>query len=168
MRSGDKRLLKLKEREPRQYALEEYVAVRNGDSESEDAPYGETREEELLRRTRELNSITREEPERLEVWKELVHHQDKRFSLSKKSEMTQMSEKKVSILEKALGHHPGNSDLLLMLMKERGTIEPPEEHMKTWESVLRQNPGALPLWEEYLEVHKSASDAVAFSLQRGC
>jgi hypothetical protein len=60
----------------------------------------------ITRRTRELNQQTRERPHDVKKWLEFVAFQDEMVDLGKKQSRTQLVDKKLSILERALDDNP--------------------------------------------------------------
>ncbi|RVW74528.1 hypothetical protein CK203_053784 [Vitis vinifera] len=78
----------------------------------------ESWEDEVLRKTREFNKMSREHPHDEKIWLSFADFQDRIASMQpQKGARLQTLEKKISILEKATELNPENEELLLCLMK---------------------------------------------------
>ncbi|KAH7550660.1 hypothetical protein JRO89_XS13G0240400 [Xanthoceras sorbifolium] len=113
----------------------------------------ESWEDEVLRKTREFNKLTREHPHDEKAWLAFVEFQDSVASKqSNKGARTQILEKKISILEKAVELNPDNEELLLSLMKAYQRRDSTEVLIVRWEKVLMQHSGSYKLWRQFLRV----------------
>lgn len=113
----------------------------------------ESWEDEVLRRTKEFNKLSRESPHDEKVWIAFAEFQDKVASKQPhKGARLQILEKKISILEKAIELNPDNEDLLLSLMKAYQRRDSNEVLTKRWEKILMQHSGSYKLWREFLHV----------------
>ncbi|KAJ4835452.1 hypothetical protein Tsubulata_042729, partial [Turnera subulata] len=113
----------------------------------------ESWEDEVLRRTREFNVLTREHPHDDKVWLDFAEFQDKVASMQpQKGARLQTLEKKISILEKATELNPDNEGLLLCLLKAYQRRDSTDVLIGRWEKVLIHHSGSCKLWKEYLRV----------------
>lgn len=113
----------------------------------------ESWEDEVLRKTREFNKMTREHPHNISVWLDLAEFQDKIASKQpQRGARLQMLEKKISILEKAAELNPEDEDLLLSLLKAYHNRDSADVLIGRWEKVLMQHSGSIKLWREFLRV----------------
>lgn len=125
----------------------------NDGSQEKSKPLEESWEDEVLRRTKEFNKMSRESPHDEKVWIAFAEFQDKVASKQpQKGARLQTLEKKISILEKAVELNPDNEDLLLSLMKVYQKRDSNEVLTKRWEKILMQHPGSYKLWKEFLRV----------------
>lgn len=116
----------------------------------------ESWEDEVLRKTREFNRMTREHPQNETVWLAFAEFQDKVASMQpQKGARLQTLEKKISILEKATELHPDSEDLLLALMNAYKTRDSSDGLIRRWEKILTANSGSFKLWREFLRVVQS-------------
>ncbi|EOY21548.1 UPF0614 protein C14orf102, putative isoform 2 [Theobroma cacao] len=113
----------------------------------------ESWEDEVLRKTREFNKLTREHPHDEKAWLAFAEFQDKVASMQRqKGVRLQTLEKKISILEKATELNPDNEQLLLCLMKAYQKRDNTDVLVGRWESILSQHSGSYMLWKEFLHV----------------
>ena len=117
---------------------------------------GESTNDYLTRRTREFNGSTRSRPHDLGLWLRFAEFQDEfRTQTRKKSEATQLSEKKLAIIQRGLSHHPGSEMLLLALMHESAKVEDAAAVERRWEHVLCRHPESPTLWKAYIAQRKA-------------
>ncbi|KAJ8771951.1 hypothetical protein K2173_027128 [Erythroxylum novogranatense] len=115
--------------------------------------FEESWEDEVLRKTREFNKLTREHPQDVKVWLDFAEFQDRVASMQpQKGARIQMLEKKISILEKATEMNPDDEDLLVYLMKAYQQRESIDVLIGRWEKVLMRHSGSYKLWKEYLHI----------------
>lgn len=113
----------------------------------------ESWEDEVLRKTREFNKLTREHPYDEKGWLAFADFQDTVASKQpRKGARLQILEKKISILEKAVELNPDNEELLLSLMKSYQGRDNTDVLIGRWEKVLMQHSGNYKLWREFLHV----------------
>ncbi|PIN25545.1 hypothetical protein CDL12_01738 [Handroanthus impetiginosus] len=113
----------------------------------------ESWEDEVLRKTKEFNKMTRERPQDESIWLEFAEFQDKVASMQPhKGARLQTLEKKISILEKATELNPDSEDLLLSLMKSYQSRDSTDVLIKRWEKILTANSWSYKLWREFLRV----------------
>ncbi|TYJ42699.1 hypothetical protein E1A91_A03G105500v1 [Gossypium mustelinum] len=113
----------------------------------------ESCEDEVLRRTREFNKLTREHPHDEKAWVDFAEFQDKVASMQRqKGVRLQTLEKKISILEKATELNPDNEQILLCLMRAYQKRDNTDVLIGRWENVLMQHSGSYVLWREFLHV----------------
>nr|XP_023927118.1 protein NRDE2 homolog isoform X2 [Quercus suber] len=113
----------------------------------------ESWEDEVLRRTRDFNKLTRENPHDEKVWLAFAEFQDRVAGMQpQKGARLQTLEKKISILEKAAELNPENEDLLLCLLKAYQNRDNIDVLISRWEKILMQHPGSYKLWREFLHV----------------
>ncbi|KAL6911563.1 hypothetical protein ACP4OV_000368 [Aristida adscensionis] len=110
----------------------------------------ESWEDEILRRTREFNKMTREHPHDEKVWLAFAQFQDKVASTQpQKAARLQTTERKISILEKAVELNPDNEELLLCLLKSYGERDS-TDLLGKWERILTKHSDSCKLWKQYL------------------
>ncbi|WCJ42165.1 Nuclear exosome regulator NRDE2 [Euphorbia peplus] len=113
----------------------------------------ESWEDEVLRKTREFNKLTRERPHDEKVWMDFAEFQDKVANkLPQRGARLQMLEKKISIIEKAVELNPDNEELLVYLLKAYQRRDSSDVLIARWEKVLTGRSGSAKLWKEYLRV----------------
>ncbi|XP_065849215.1 uncharacterized protein [Euphorbia lathyris] len=113
----------------------------------------ESWEDEVLRKTREFNKLTREHPYDEKLWIDFAEFQDRVANkLPQRGARLQMLEKKISIMEKAVELNPDNEELLLYLLKAYQRRDSSDVLIARWEKVLMGHPGSAKLWKEYLRV----------------
>ncbi|KAK4280619.1 hypothetical protein QN277_012222 [Acacia crassicarpa] len=113
----------------------------------------ESWEDEVLRKTREFNKLTRERPHDENVWLAFAEFQDKVAGMQRqKGARLQTLEKKISILEKAVDLNPDNEELLLCLLKAYQMRDSSDILIGRWEKILLQHPSSCKLWTEFLRV----------------
>ncbi|XP_077230808.1 uncharacterized protein LOC143863910 [Tasmannia lanceolata] len=113
----------------------------------------ESWEDEVLRRTKEFNKMSREFPHDEKVWVAFADFQDKVAGKQpQKAARLQTLEKKISILEKAVELNPDNEELLLCLLRAFQGRDNSDIFMERWEKVLMQHSGSCNLWKEFLRI----------------
>ncbi|KAE8678347.1 hypothetical protein F3Y22_tig00111427pilonHSYRG00550 [Hibiscus syriacus] len=113
----------------------------------------ESWEDEVLRKTREFNKLTREHPHDEKAWLSFAEFQDKVASMQRqKGVRLQTLEKKISILEKATELNPDNEQILLCLMRAYQKRDNTDVLIGRWENVLMLHSGSYMLWREFLHV----------------
>ncbi|KAM3244024.1 hypothetical protein ACQJBY_055750 [Aegilops geniculata] len=111
----------------------------------------ESWEDEILRSTKEFNKMTRECPHDEKIWLAFAQFQDKvASSQPQKAARLQTTERKISILEKAVELNPDNEELLLCLLKSYGERDSSESLFGKWEKILMEHPDSCKLWKQYL------------------
>lgn len=118
-----------------------------------ESPPEQTREEEILQRTREFNAAIRERPEDLQLWLDFAAFQDEAAAgggARRGRERAAAAEKKISILERALTHHPGADALLLALLEAAAAVCDPDELQQRWQRALAVHGGSARLWHAYM------------------
>ncbi|TMW97049.1 hypothetical protein EJD97_006322 [Solanum chilense] len=124
-----------------------------GDAISGNAVVEESLEDEVYRKTKEFNKMTRERPHDEQIWLAFAQFQDKVASMQpQKGARLQTLEKKISILEKATELNPDSEDLLLSLMSAYQSRDSIDDLISRWEKILIQNSGSCTLWREFLRV----------------
>lgn len=124
-----------------------------GDAISGNAVVEESVEDEVFRKTKEFNKMTRERPHDAQIWLAFAQFQDKVASMQpQKGARLQTLEKKISILEKATELNPDSEDLLLSLMNAYQSRDSIDDLITRWEKILIQNSGSCTLWREFLRV----------------
>ncbi|OMO86645.1 Tetratricopeptide-like helical [Corchorus capsularis] len=125
----------------------------DGSSVSNNSVIEESWEDEVLRKTREFNKLTREHPHDEKVWLAFAEFQDKVASSQRqKGVRLQTLEKKISILEKASELNPDNEQILLCLMKAYQKRDNTDVLIGRWENLLMQHSGSYMMWREFLHV----------------
>ncbi|XP_008240390.1 PREDICTED: protein NRDE2 homolog [Prunus mume] len=127
--------------------------VDGDDSLSRTSVVEESWEDEVIRKTREFNKLTREQPHDEKVWLAFAEFQDRIADMQpQKGARLQTLEKKISILEKAAELNPDNEDLLLSLLKAYQSRDSSDVLISRWERILIQHSGSYKLWREFLRV----------------
>jgi hypothetical protein len=67
-----------------------------------------------------------------------------------KAARLQTTERKISILEKAVELNPDSEELLLCLLKSYGKRDSTETLLAKWEQILTKHPDSCKLWKQYL------------------
>ncbi|KAJ9542452.1 hypothetical protein OSB04_028958 [Centaurea solstitialis] len=113
----------------------------------------ESWEDEVLRKTKEFNRMTREQPYNEKIWLEFANFQDKVESRQpQRGARLQTLEKKISILEKAAELNPDNEELLLALMNAYQRRDNNDVLIGRWEKLLTHHSGSYKLWREFLHL----------------
>lgn len=157
-----KRLRLLAPKQPMLVGSDDYIPFSDAHLSQEGVDHGSTSkaslveeswEDEVLRKTREFNQLTREHPHDEKVWLDFAEFQDRVAKLQpQKGARLQMLEKKISILEKAVELNPDNEELLLYLLKVYQSRDSTDMLIGRWEKVLMGHSGSSKLWKEYLHV----------------
>ncbi|KAJ8457921.1 hypothetical protein OPV22_030847 [Ensete ventricosum] len=136
----------------------DFVPLSDSHSSAENVP-SETREleesweDEVIRRTRDFNKMSRDCPHDEKVWLDFSEFQDKIASTQpQKAARMQMLEKKISILEKAVELNPNSEDLLLCLLKSYQRRDSIDTSIEKWERILIRHSESCKLWKEFLLV----------------
>lgn len=120
-----------------------------------------------LQKIGEYNKRLRETPDDISLWLDFVKYQDSADvenmtgveQVSGKNERKlsrrAMLEKKISILDKALEHNPGNIDLLLAKIEVNSEILDSSMINKELERLLFVHPANAKLWKYYLMSNQS-------------
>nr|CAB3264441.1 protein NRDE2 homolog [Phallusia mammillata] len=107
-----------------------------------------------------LNILTREEPNNISVWMQLVNLQDKIGG--KNVRVT--TEKKIAVLDKAISSNPRNVDLKLERLQQFESVS--EDSEREWKDLVFQHPGNRKAWEAYiLHSKKQASHNISKTLK---
>ncbi|KAL4578898.1 hypothetical protein LXL04_015029 [Taraxacum kok-saghyz] len=113
----------------------------------------ESWEDEVLRKTKEFNIMTREQPHNEKFWLEFANFQDKVESRQpQRGARLQILEKKISILERAVEVNPDNEELLLALMSAYQRRDNNDVLIGRWEKLLMHHSGSYKLWREFLRI----------------
>ncbi|URE46950.1 hypothetical protein MUK42_32857 [Musa troglodytarum] len=128
------------------HSSSENVLSKNGELE-------ESWEDEVIRRTRDFNKMSRDCPHDEKVWLDFAEFQDKIASTQpQKAARMQMLEKKISILEKAVELNPNSEELLLCLLKSYQGRDSIDTSIEKWERILIRHSESCKLWKEFLLV----------------
>ncbi|PRP76931.1 hypothetical protein PROFUN_06209 [Planoprotostelium fungivorum] len=129
---------------------------------------GESLEEWVTRRTRQLNAATRERPDELKVWLDFIQFQTKLSDMgfAGREKLSGLLEKKISIYQKALEYHPDSVQLMLGLVREGKALWTVEKTEQVWTAILQQArpQNVVEIWIEYLR--HSRSSFQLFSITR--
>ncbi|KAG8378654.1 hypothetical protein BUALT_Bualt07G0007800 [Buddleja alternifolia] len=152
-----KRMRILASRKSSRSLVSDYIPLLDEGSDSEVVSsatiFEESWEDEVLRKTKEFNKMTRERPQDESQWLAFADFQDKVASMqSHKGVRLQTLEKKISILEKATELNPDSEDLILSLMKAYHSRDSTDVLIRRWEKILTSNSGSYKLWREFLRV----------------
>lgn len=113
----------------------------------------ESWEDEVLRKTKEFNILTREHPHNEKHWLEFANFQDKVESRQpQRGARLQTLEKKISILERAVEVNSDNEELLLALMNAYQRRDNNDVLIGKWEKLLMHHSGSYKLWREFLRI----------------
>ncbi|KAG9151669.1 hypothetical protein Leryth_001969 [Lithospermum erythrorhizon] len=142
---------------PLRTLVTDFIPLSDESSSSESLSWSavveESWEDEVLRKTREFNKLTRESPHDEKVWLAFAEFQDKVSNMqTHKGARVQTLEKKISILEKATELNPDSEQLLLSLMNAYRSRDSTDLLISRWEKILVQNSGSYKLWREFLLV----------------
>ena len=100
-----------------------------------------------------LNKCTKEQPEDIENWFNLVDFQN---CLFEKSQIRTIHERKISILDKAIGANPNHLDLKLKRIQLLCAIS--QDSKRDWDNLIFQHPLSLKCWLLYIESYMSSSN----------
>lgn len=181
-KSEKEKLKQLEQEEGQDYrSVAGLVKDEDLDAQSDDAfeaeEGGESYDEFVKRRNREFEQHLQANPADVKVWLDRVAFQDEvhgnfsrdiekaRRNIRSIADRRSIAEVKISILDKALQTCCGASavPLQLALMKHGSDIWDTAELMKRWQALLRENPGTMPLWIEYVSFRQTA--ATVFTVQ---
>ena len=104
--------------------------------------------------SKEIHSQLQSDPNDITLWLKLVRLQDKLVpgdAFGKKKKSRAILEKKLSIFEKALDHHPYDSRLIMGYMECYQQIHDTSSILNKWDDILYDNPHNYSLWKLYLE-----------------
>ena len=144
-----------------------YIQGKGTDSQTDDVMV--TEGNILYRTVAEFNRKTRENPHDVDMWIEFVDFQDKlaHEDISNR-QFTESSilDKKISIIQKAIEHNPGNITLKIKYLDLcKGTMAP-ESVIKEMEQLLFIHPTNMLLWKQYIIFHQSCLSI--FTVSRVC
>ncbi|XP_032240468.2 nuclear exosome regulator NRDE2 [Nematostella vectensis] len=141
---------------------------------------GGTMEEYTSHYTSELNKKLRENPHDIAAWLELVDHQQEVVSkgqlragfteaLNEKKKRNQavITEKQISVLEKALEQNPSSEILIHKHLELCSEIWSVEDLRQRWNKVVFTHPNKVNLWHEYLRFTQSRFSSFSFSKAQG-
>ena len=123
--------------------------------EQEEEEEGESLEDMLTRRTKEFNISTRERPEDVANWLNFVALQDEFLQVQSRRNVTAITEKKVAILIRALGHNPTSEQLLVTYLETIEDQVEPDKLQHLWEAVVSKHSAKVAIWRAYL-LHKKS------------
>lgn len=112
---------------------------------------GETAEEALLRRTRELNAAVHSNPGDESLWLRLAEFQSEALPLGRgragasAAESAAVAEKKIAILQRALLAHPRSERIVLALLTAAREVAAPADLAHRWEVALKHHSGSALL-----------------------
>ncbi|XP_071702541.1 uncharacterized protein [Rutidosis leptorrhynchoides] len=113
----------------------------------------ESWEDEVLRKTKEFNKMTREHPYNEKYWLDFANFQDKVESRQRqRGARLQTLEKKISVLEKAVELNPDNEEILIALMNAYQRRDNNDVLIGRWEKLLTYHSGSYKLWREFLRL----------------
>ncbi|GAB4835270.1 hypothetical protein Ancab_000179 [Ancistrocladus abbreviatus] len=170
-----KRIRVLAPEKPDQVVLDSFIPLMDHHDESSGGSSGlgkavvieESWEDEVLRKTKEFNRMTRENPRSVRMWLDFAEFQDQVASRQpQKGARLQTLEKKISILEKATELNPDDDDLLLSLLKAYQGRDSTDILIGRWEKILLQHPDNCKLWREFLRVVQGQFSTFKVSEQR--
>ncbi|KAL6559327.1 hypothetical protein OROGR_004444 [Orobanche gracilis] len=140
-----KRVRVLVSRKPVKSSVNVYIPLLD-ENPNEKIVEEESWEDEVFRKTKDFNKMTRERPLDESVWLAFAEFQDKVASMQPhKGVRLQTFEKKISILEKATEFNPGSEDLLLSIMNAYQRRDSTEVLIRRWEKILTSNSGSYKL-----------------------
>ncbi|XP_076894745.1 uncharacterized protein LOC143547132 [Bidens hawaiensis] len=151
-----KRLRIIAPKDAPQEIVTDFIPLSNDSSLIDDQPANpslveESWEDEVLRKTKEFNKMTREQPYNDKIWLQFAEFQDKVESRQpQRGARLQTLEKKISILEKATEVNPDNEELLLALMSAYQRRDNNDVVVGKWEKLLTHHSGSYKLWRAFL------------------
>lgn len=113
-----------------------YFSRKYWEAETEQAlapPTNTLPEEEFTAKNKEFNKILAQNPKNANAWVEYIHHQDR---MPMRTTKTQMAEKKIEIIEKALVHNHGNEKLYKLYVEIVDSTYPSFEVSKFLDKLL--------------------------------
>jgi hypothetical protein len=120
----------------------------------------------VTKRNSELVRKTREQPENLQAWKDLIDHQEAMMKLDRSTSELSPSDKqhladvRISTYEQALrktiNDQPAQVELYLGLLHEARRHWDEPKLANKWQSVLAEHPCSISLWLEYLDFIQSS------------
>lgn len=115
-------------------------------------------EMELTQKTAIYNKTVFEQPNNVEMWLEFIDFQDVIFKFEKNYKKGSVAkglranaERKLSILEKALGHNPNSEALHRKRLQILVSVYPSDELQKQLSDLLNKDQGNIILWQGYIE-----------------
>jgi hypothetical protein len=121
---------------------------------------------EVTKKNSELVRMTREQPENLQAWKDLIDHQEAMMKLDRSTSELSPSDKqhladvRISTYEQALRKttrdQEAQVELHLGLLHEARRHWDEPKLAKKWQSVLAEHPCSISLWLEYLDFIQSS------------
>lgn len=149
--SEAKRLFFLSRQDKDQKMLENYIPLQSEEIQAtNDEKREESYEEYLLRKNKEFNEQTQEEPYNIDLWIDFIFFQDEYLTIGKKQTKLGIIEKKISIYEKALSLNPNSERLLLGLLSEAQQIWDSEKVANKWEKTIKEHSQNPKMWKEYI------------------
>eukprot|EP00053_Salpingoeca_punica_P017051 m.163047 g.163047 ORF g.163047 m.163047 type:complete len:1162 (-) comp17105_c0_seq3:2223-5708(-) len=120
---------------------------------------------QLQERTRKFNEKLRQHPEDAALWRQYVDFQDEVFaaeSLHPQRNANILVEKKISIYEQALKHHPRNEEFIAEYLELCHRTLDVDVLAEKWKKVIFVNVSSIRLWRLYLQY--MASELLRFRL----
>eukprot|EP00698_Gefionella_okellyi_P006872 TRINITY_DN1657_c0_g1_i1.p1 TRINITY_DN1657_c0_g1~~TRINITY_DN1657_c0_g1_i1.p1 ORF type:complete len:991 (-),score=223.69 TRINITY_DN1657_c0_g1_i1:7-2979(-) len=122
------------------------------DNQESSAPV-ETPEQLVLQRAKEFAQRTRSSPHHLETWLEYVAFQDEYLPFVKSD--SAVTEKKISILQKALAENPGSVTLLTTMLNLGKQLWDADKLLNMWQQTVAAHPHSVALWTSYIAFRQS-------------
>lgn len=138
---------------PQEIATDYFIPLSNDSSLIDATPslVEESWEDQVLRKTKEFNQMTRDQPYNHKIWLHFAEFQDLVESKQpQRGARLQTLEKKISILEKATEVNPDNEQLLLALMSAYQRRDNNDVLVAKWEKLLTHHSGSYNLWRAFL------------------
>ena len=139
------------------------TAVEADDDETEASVVAEN--SSFFAKQQQLNRAVADEPGNLGGWMELLDFQEEYFRVifkSQKRRRRDLEERKLSICERALQHHPQNAELITLILSINKELLDSSQMLKKWEEVLKQHPRHLILHLGYLAYHQCTSSLFSY------
>ncbi|XP_024385096.1 uncharacterized protein [Physcomitrium patens] len=132
--------------------LEEKDIKKKDVGDEDEQEEGESWNDYIIRRTREFNSLTRERPDDENSWLEFAKFQDELVHMAQRKGVKQQAvEKKISVLEKALEHHPDSLQLTLLYLESCRLRDTVPEMLAKWEKAAILLSGSYRFWKNFLQ-----------------
>jgi len=150
------------------YDTSTVLYVQGRRAETEEQPVVNQEEDEIKRRTTLFNEKLRENPHDIQLWLAFIQFQDEssRFLSSGRPEqhLQALSERKMSILDKAIDQNPKSEQLAAARLHLAIEFKDAAALQQEWRNALFIHPTSIQMWKRYL--HFSQSHFEGFTVQQ--
>lgn len=135
------------------------------DEEEQEEEEGESFNDMIRRRTIEFNRKLDESPTDAQLWLDFIQFQDDAAAAlqSSKSNVSSVTDVKLSIFEKALEHNPDNEDLIHAYLQCGAETWDTLKLLREWDQVLHQHPDSIRLWSDYINLRQTNFSSFTFT-----